>query len=254
MTTQLGGGLLHVRRADGAAAILAPALAEAGAWAMMSAAPADMRLDGELECWLDRWGVAAGLRLRRLRQVHGNRVAAAGDVALDGTEADGVWTVSGEDVLSVTCADCAPVWIAAPTPQALALVHAGWRGIAAGILDSALTALRACGAAAESLVVAVGPHLRPCCFEVGPEVARQFDSYPGSVQSPTALRAQRQRRDSSALDLAIPIVSQLTALGVATDHIYVATACTRCTPELLHSYRRNGPGGPLMAAVGFLKA
>jgi copper oxidase (laccase) domain-containing protein len=95
----------------------------------------------------------------------------------------------------------------------------------------------------------VGPHIGPCCFEVGPEVARRFEDDPGAVVSAAELRVKRSRRDSQALDLNAVIYRRLAASGVPPEAITAATACTRCETSILHSYRRNGKGGPLMAAV-----
>jgi len=130
-----------------------------------------------------------------------------------------------------------------------ALVHAGWRGVADGIIASAVDALAAGGSQAQELAVAVGPHLRPCCFEVGPEVAERFAAIEGAIKSADQLRVQRRRDDSVSLDLAAAILADLSDLGVRGEQVFVATACTHCHPDLFHSYRRNGSGGPLMAAI-----
>ncbi len=247
-TVELGGGFIYVRRPDSRAAILAPHLQSAGVAGMMSPSLVNARDAVELRGWLEDWGFEAAFVLAGVNQVHGTAVVAVRDDT-EPVEADGVWSDANGIILTVKAADCAPVWLADMASKRFALVHAGWRGIASGIIASAVDALAAAGSKAEELAVAVGPHLRPCCFEVGPEVAARFTGIEGAVLPATVLTARRQREDGVSLDLSAAIRADLNDLGVHDAQIFIATACTRCHPELFHSYRRNGAGGPLMAAV-----
>jgi copper oxidase (laccase) domain-containing protein len=118
--------------------------------------------------------------------------------------------------------------------------------------------LRAQGSHPSFLVAAIGPHIGPCCFEVGPEVAQRFATIDGAIGPATILRVPRQREDSVSLNLAAVLVAQLHEAGLLSDALNTATACTRCfqSPNgdfVLNSYRRNGPGGPLMGSIGFLE-
>jgi copper oxidase (laccase) domain-containing protein len=128
-------------------------------------------------------------------------------------------------------------------------VHAGWRGVVSGIVRAAVSAMTVRGSSPSELAVAVGPHLQRCCFEVGPEVAERFAGVAGAVLPPETLTVRRTRDDSVALNLAAAIHASLHDAGVREEQTFVATACTRCNPEFFHSYRRNGSGGPLMAAI-----
>ncbi|MBC5823346.1 MAG: polyphenol oxidase family protein [Candidatus Eremiobacteraeota bacterium] len=254
--TDLGGGFLLVKRPDGpAATIVVSALHDTRAWGMMSAASLDARRDCDVRSWLESWGVSPQAIVRRVNQVHGAHLVRALDIGpSQSVDADGVWTQQPGQALVVVSADCAPVWIAARERQAVALLHAGWRGVAAGIIANAVATLASAGESPPSLRVAIGPHLRPCCFEVGPEVASQFAGYAGALRRPETLSAPRRRDDSFALDLAAVIASQAAAQGVPRSEITAATTCTLCGGDVLHSYRRNGVGGPLMAACAMVQA
>jgi YfiH family protein len=246
---ELGGGFIAIRRPDGASAILVPHLQSAGVAGMITPHSVNARNDLELTRWLQEWGFPSDFAVAQVDQVHGAAVARVSSGELAVRDADGLWSDSSNVILTVKAADCAPVWLADMSSSRFALAHAGWRGVAAGIVASVVEALRGQGTNVEELTVAIGPHLQSCCFEVGPEVARHFARIEGAVLGPERLVVERRRSDSVALDLGAAIRAQLHALGVRSEQIFAATACTRCHPETLHSYRRNGSGGPLMAAI-----
>lgn len=250
--TELGGGFILVEREDGERAILAPHVQSAGVLGMMSARPVNARSESEVSNWLQRWSILSDGPFARVNQVHGTAVLKVPPLAAD-AEADGMWSDSADLILSVKAADCAPVWLVDTASQRFALLHAGWRGAVAGIAQSAVDALCRHGSDPAELVVAIGPHLQSCCFEVGPEVAEQFSKWPGGLLPASHLVAQRRRGDSLALDLTAVMSAQLLEVGVRDEEIFAATACTRCNAEVFHSYRRNGAGGPLMAAIAARK-
>jgi hypothetical protein len=238
----LGGGFRHTRNAAGV--IAAGALAPLGVHGFMSTATINARDRAAIVAWADAAAPGAASRLRGVDQVHGAEIVRA-DSLRDGrrVEADGVVAASPHDAPVVLAADCAPVWLVDPIARVLALVHAGWRGVAAGVIEAGVRACVQNGASTAALTAAIGPHLQACCFEVGPEVAVRF---PKHIRPSATLLAERRRADSCALDLASAIAARLSAAHVRS--INVASACTRCRADILHSYRRNGKGGPLMAA------
>ena len=241
----LGGGFRYAGLRAGGTAIIAGAIAPLGYHGLMSAADVNARDHAEFHAWAGSISLDAGARMRGVDQVHGAAVVGA-EALRDGSrvEADGVIADSVQDVPVVMAADCAPVWLVDPARHVCALVHAGWRGIVAGVIEAGVRACVERGADARQLVAAVGPHLQACCFEVGPEVAAQF---PGHTRPAAALVIDRHRHDSVSLDASSAIAARLNADGVRTIHI--ARACTRCRADILHSYRRNGKGGPLMGAI-----
>jgi YfiH family protein len=155
------------------------------------------------------------------RQVHGTvvqRHTQAPRAAEAPVDADGhATTVSGLAV-TVMAADCLPVAVAAP--GGIAMLHGGWRGLAGGVLEEGVGALRELGAGAE-LVAAIGPGAGPCCYEAGPEVHRALGH---SVGANVDLKAAARDR--------------LLAAGVGTVHD--VALCTICAdPRLFFSHRRD---------------
>lgn len=246
-TSDLGGGFVLTHLQHGESAVHAAPLTGAGVTAMMSTQSVNARNADETLEWVRSAGLATDA-LTAVAQVHGADIARASPGASSGT-ADGLLTDDAALVLSVKIADCAPIWIADRASSRFALLHAGWRGVSSHIATNAVASMRAAGSDPANLVAAVGPHLQSCCFEVGPEVAERFSRWPRSVKPADDLRAPRIRNDSFAIDLGIAIAAQLREAGVTEDAVFVASACTRCSPIGFHSYRRNGAGGPLMIAV-----
>jgi len=177
----------------------------------------------------------------RPHQVHGAAVVEAA-ACRDGkgrAEADAiVSTVPGLAVAVVT-ADCVPVLLAAPGATAVAAVHAGWRGLAAGVVMAAVETLdRASGAGPSELVAAIGPHIGPCCYEVDEPVLEALERTHGRA----AREAARPARPGHAfLDLGSLACSALLGAGLAGAAVgAVAAACTFCDAARFHSYRRDG--------------
>ena len=174
-----------------------------------------------------------------LRQVHGTTLVEDGRSA----EADGGIAVFAAGVRvapAVRSADCVALLLADRQAGAVASVHAGWRGTQAGIARVAVEALAARGVPAERLIAALGPAALPCCYEVGPEVARLF---PGFTRPAGGGR--------STLDLHAANAAQLAAAGIPARAIHRAPWCTRCRNDLFFSVRAEGAGaGRLMAVIG----
>lgn len=197
-------------------------------WAVTTRALGDMK---------DSTAFAGALRRLRLpqawaggEQVHGRRVRwAVRPSALRGgfPSTDGVATARRGLTLRVFAADCAPVLIT--DGRFLALVHAGWRGAAGGVLESALALLRRKGARVGGLSVLIGPCIQDCCYEVGPEVARVF---------PSAARPRPRARGKFLLDLPAAITARAARCGVPPARIFAASHCTACDRRF-HSFRRD---------------
>lgn len=165
------------------------------------------------------------------RQVHGARVARHRADAPDddaAAPADGRATNRREAAAAILTADCLPIALA--SPAAVAMVHAGWRGLAANVVGQGAAALRALGARGP-ITAAVGPGARPCCYEVGDDVRAAFAHHGARV------------RRGPAIDLAGVARLQLEAAGVAAVHD--VGLCTVCSdPTLFFSHRRDrGPTG-----------
>lgn len=208
------------------------------------AAPFDLGLFSDASSPRDvlaRWG-----RLRRstgareavhAHQVHGSLVRwhGAGAPGLHISDpCDGHATADLGILLTVTVADCVPVFIVDPRQRAVAMVHAGWRGAAAEILEQGVAVLSArAGSRAEDLHVHLGPAICERCYEVGPEV---FEAV--GLEAPA---------EPSPIDLRAVLASQAEAVGVPEAQITVSAHCTRCG-EGFFSHR----GGDHERQVGFL--
>lgn len=161
------------------------------------------------------------------RQVHGahvRRVRDLPDPAAGPRPADGQATAIEGAAAAVLTADCLPVALVAA--QAVAMVHAGWRGLAAGVLTEGVSALRELGADA-GIQAAIGPGAGPCCYEAGSEVHAAFERY-----GPAA-----RRGDYVDLKHVARRQLELAGIGVAHD----VGVCTLCAPRgLFFSHRRDG--------------
>lgn len=178
------------------------------------------------------------------RQVHGIRVVTA--ASGPPPQADGLATADSGRLLGVVTADCVPVLLVDRKRRVAAAVHAGWRGVAAGVLEAALAHLEsAFGARASDLEAALGPAIGGCCYEVGAEVREAFLARTGD---PTAT-SWSTRRGRWFLDLRTASRCFLEAAGVPA--VAVLGPCTACDPDY-HSYRRDGAGaGRQLSFVGW---
>jgi YfiH family protein len=167
-------------------------------------------------------------RLAFNRQLHSPTVRQA-HAGRRGEPGDGLWSDEPGLPLLAMSADCLPIAIARRDgPRALAVLHAGWRGLAGGVIAAAVAALGPGGKAAM-----VGPAIGPCCYEVGDEVATLFDA---------DLTADRR------LDLWSAAERALRTAGV--DAVERVDLCTRCHPELFFSHRRSGNARGAQGVLG----
>jgi YfiH family protein len=181
----------------------------------------------------------AGLPWALVRQVHGATVlrVEAGRLGPGPPEAkaplgdaDGLVTADSGVVLAVLTADCAPVLLADPAAGVVGAVHAGWRGLAAGVVEAGVAAMAELGADPAACVGLVGPAVGGCCYEVGPEVR---DAVGASY--PAALATTRDGRP--AIDPAAGAAQALERAGVA--QVRVAGECTIDLRERYFSHRRD---------------
>lgn len=181
-------------------------------------------------------------RLAIPSQVHGSAVLL---VSAPGRfeACDGLLTRTRELFLAVSVADCLPIFLFDPATESVGVVHAGWRGTNLGILANALERVAEGSSKPEHLIAFIGPGAGACCYEVGEEVARDFD--PLYVDRP---EGKRPHLDLKAANRAV-----LIGAGVPEQNIELSTYCTICNPDLLHSYRRDGKqSGRMMGVIGIM--
>ena len=203
-------------------------------------------------------GLGAG-QLLLLHQVHGNDVASVrSESAVPGErpKADAVVSAARCVGVSVRVADCVPLLIADATTGAVGAVHAGWRGTAARVAPAAIEAMhREFGARAEDLVVAIGPSIRRCCYEVGSDVVDAFaaaghERYLIDRWFTVPPSRPGSDRPKLRLDVASANRDQLILAGVREANIYDCGLCTAMHLDILTSYRvEREKAGRLFAAI-----
>lgn len=185
------------------------------------------RLASALGVPLERWVLG--------EQVHGVRVSVVGtaDAGRGSTrnaervaQSDGLVTREPGLALVILTADCVPVLLFDPVRRAIGAAHAGWRGTVAGVASATVRAMQEnFGSTPADLRVALGPSIAQADYEVGPEVAEQFE---------TRFLDSRGR-----LDVAGANAAQLVAAGVRAEHVERAQVSTFAAPERFFSYRRQ---------------
>jgi polyphenol oxidase len=204
------------------------------------AAAGDMALSRDRSLpWRSRFAAARGIpreRLYGLKQVHSRSVLVIEGQTPDQTatiEADGLITMSADAVLSVTVADCLPIFLADRRTGAFGIVHSGWRGT--GIVREALALMASrFGSRPDGIAAVIGTGIGACCYAVPEERAALFASEYGPH---TIVRDQQ---GNPRLDLRAANIRLLEDAGV--EEIRVVTDCTSCS-EKLGSFRRQGPAG-----------
>lgn len=180
--------------------------------------------------WERWWRLARAAEMDRVvlgRQVHGRTVrfhGRPGPGMLLTPDTDGHATATPGVLLAVTVADCVPVFVVDPETRAAALLHAGWRGLAAGIVGRGVDTLRdRMGAAPDRLLLHAGPAICGECYEVGPEVHRALGRDDPGEPAPVDLRAL--------------VAERARGRGLRADAITISEHCTLCGDGRFFSHR-----------------
>ena len=168
-------------------------------------------------------------------QIHGSKVVFldSEDLQKDTSlqiipKADGILTSVPEVTLAILTADCLPIFFLVPDPLTIGIVHAGWRGSATMIAQSAVEKLRrATRQSPEKFLVAFGPAIGACCYQVGAELKKLFwDSV-------------TERGEALYLDLVKENRQQLKKAGIREEKMGENPLCASCHPDQFYSYRRD---------------
>src|SRR5262245_4292074 len=163
-------------------------------------------------------------------------------------QADALATRLQSVAVAVQIADCFPILMVDPRARAIAGVHAGWRGTLARIVSKSVQMMkRALDCDPTRLMLAIGPGIRRCCFEVGPEVVEAFDrEFPGARLA----EPHPAKPGSSLMDLRQALDVQFDEAGIPRSQVFDLAMCTRCRLDEFFSYRGEGPkSGRLMAVI-----
>ncbi|MEM7054626.1 MAG: peptidoglycan editing factor PgeF [Pseudomonadota bacterium] len=172
-----------------------------------------------------------------LRQVHGNAVIHLDDWQPEIT-ADAAWTDRPGQVAVVLTADCLPILLAAEDTFCVAAIHAGWRGLAAGVIENTITAMTT---VAKNLRAWIGPSIRQAAYEVGNEVVAAFADYPTAFVENANGRWQADLQSIAQRKLTEAGVNQVDDCGL----------CTHQRHERLYSHRRNARTGRQASLIWF---
>jgi len=231
--------------------LISPALARVGFSHGFSTREVDLRFDApDYAGSLRRFGTAAGIDPRRLaqaRQVHGVHVVDAQTTLSSAgvppvTEADAIVAEPGY-AAGVRVADCVPILMGDPTTGLVAAVHAGWRGLVAGVIQGALARLSAGGADLTRSVAAIGPCICVGCFEIGDDVAQRITH---AVNDAGVIQTSPPRKPHANLRLGARRLLERGGIGTVED----VPGCTRCEKDRFFSYRRDAEAsGRHLAAI-----
>jgi polyphenol oxidase len=174
-----------------------------------------------------------------LRQVHGTQVVEL-PMAAPAAEADAAWTRRAGIVCAILTADCLPVLLCDEDAHVVAAAHAGWRGLAAGVLEATVAALPV---APSRLLAWLGPAIGPAAFEVGAEVRDAFERHSPLAAAAFAPAAEGKYR----ADLYALARLRLRQAGVA--RIFGGGRCTLSEPQHFFSHRREPSGGRMASMI-----
>lgn len=216
------------------------------------------------------------MRVVALRQVHSDivhRVEAPTVSQQEAPQADALVTRERGVLLGVQIADCIPILLADTKNRAVAAIHSGWRGTLRRIVEKTIGRMQMdFGTKAADVIAAIGPGIGGCCYEVGSDVAKEFESqFPGAREwfdgpfdalaagenDPNWLPWLTMRPPGHPpppptvqLDLIAANRAILMNAGVPAAQIFASGFCTACRTDLFFSYRREGATGRMMAAIG----
>jgi len=175
-----------------------------------------------------------------LNQVHGSDVVTAALYATP-PAADACINGAAGSLCSIKTADCLPILMCSRDGTRFAAAHAGWRGLAAGVVENTIAKL---GVAADALLVWLGPAISQASFEVGDEVRDAFTAVDGQAAE-CFIANQRGRWQADLYGLAR---QRLQRVGV--ENVYGGTWCTYRESEQFYSYRRNPNCGRMLSFIG----
>jgi len=181
-----------------------------------------------------------------LNQVHGTSVVRSGAGA-EGADADAVWTDSPGQPCAVLTADCLPVLFCSHEGDRVGAAHAGWRGLAGGVLEATIEAMDVPG---EQLMAWLGPAIGPSAFEVGPEVREAFV---------TNLEGAARRAVEACFVASVPrpghyhadlyALARLRLARCGVRHVYGGGECTYTDADSFFSYRRERDTGRMASLI-----
>lgn len=185
--------------------------------------------------------------IARCHQVHGKtvRIVTRENIA-DKPEGDGMVTATPGIILAVASADCVPILMMDANCKIVGAIHAGWRGVIAGIAEEGVRVMESLGAKPREIRVALGPSIGQCCFEVDEDLAHRFAREVEGAEH----HARAGRPGKSHLDLRGIIADQLMRAGLPRESISDIGPCTKCANDRFFSRRADASSGLQLSFIG----
>ncbi len=182
-----------------------------------------------------------GVKIYELKQVHGNKVLNSENIADNATFiADALITDQPGEILTITIADCYPVYIFDPVYKVVAIAHAGWRGITKDILCNVIDYfVLKFSSNPKNILVGVGPGLGKCHFEVKEDVLGYFREYSDAIE---------ERDGKTFVDLPAILEKKMLERGLKRENIDFSNLCTYCEEDKFFSRRRDKNSDEVMMA------
>ncbi len=174
------------------------------------------------------------------KQIHSNNVTICTEAGIL-IDTDGIITNSKDSILSIQVADCIPIFVYDAQKQYIGLIHAGWRGVTSGIVKNSIQQMKNLGSNPIDIKVLLGPSIRQCCYEVGPEVGQYFEK---KYQA-------NGKDDRMQLNLQDVVSDKLINLNIQNENIFDVKVCTCCSDQY-YSFRRDGnKAGRMIGMMGW---
>ena len=186
----------------------------------------------------EKFFAGLGLDFRRMITAglaHGHNITVVGEKECGQKilNTDGLISSDPNIILTVTGADCQPLYFFDEKNKVIGMAHAGWRGVEQNIAGKMVEKLKTeFGSKPEDIKVKIGPHIRKCHFEIGEDVAVQFADYQNFIT---------REGVSIKLDLSAVVADQLKKVGVTAINIDISEECTYCLKDKYYSFRRDHP-------------
>ena len=186
-----------------------------------------------------------------LRQVHGNQVAPVA-AAGPAPEADSLVTRRPGIALCVLGADCLPVFLASRAGDEVAIIHGGWRGLGAGIIENTLSAMQT---PPEQLLAWIGPAILACHYQTGGDLRQAFlDRAANAAQGKQLNEAFDALPEAGKFLADLPRIARIKLRALGVTAISGAKHCTHCDAQRFYSHRRDGVCGRMANLIGIKAA
>jgi YfiH family protein len=186
-------------------------------------------------------------KLFEAEQIHGNKVSWLGEDGINYVkDVDGLGTEKLGLVLKIRTADCLPIFIFDIKKNLIVAIHAGWKGLYLGIINKAIELLKEHGGKSKDLIIAIGPHIKKCCYAVPQKRIERFFS-----KIPKQINYYIELKGNWFLDLESIAIFQLMQEGIKKDSVDILSGCTCCGNQFF-SYRRDGKNSGRMSNIIYL--